>query len=328
MANLLANQVMAADESAVGPPQWVSEEAGGELTSGREKIELETDDDDAHARRRHEFLVNYNSSNVQGRPRPRPRPTPGGESSLNGKEEEGHRGFNGSKTVARELLRQVGDGEARQRRILVQSDHETGKYESLELAEVGKKFAVPSARLSSYGESSMLNATDDDLSHHVRPTSLEAAEELGSGFENMATHLNVGRLKGKLDSDGDDDNGGRLGIRKFLFHRGGPNVEALGFGPGSLVSSAPPPSSMEGLLLPLGGAPADIGLDAEQLHAETRLRLQASRSNMEELQQQQQQQQGTTCLQSRTDMHRLRFPEKTPDKLHRKRAKTHSNLSL
>jgi hypothetical protein len=244
---------------------------------------------------------------------------------LNGKEEEGHRGFNGSKTVARELLRQVGDGEARQRRILVQSDHETGKYESLELAEVGKKFAVPSARLSSYGESSMLNATDDDLSHHVRPTSLEAAEELGSGFENMATHLNVGRLKGKLDSDGDDDNGGRLGIRKFLFHRGGPNVEALGFGPGSLVSSAPPPSSMEGLLLPLGGAPADIGLDAEQLHAETRLRLQASRSNMEELQQQQQ---GTTCLQSRTDMHRLRFPEKTPDKLHRKRAKTHSNLSL
>ena len=242
---------------------------------------------------------------------------------MNGKEEEGHRGFNGSRTVARELLRQVGDGEARQRRILAQSDHETGKYESLELAEVGKKFVVPSARFSSYAESSRLNSTEDDLSHHVRPTSLETAEDLGSGFENTAAHLNVGRLKGKLDSDGDDDGGGRVGTRNFLLHRGGPNVEALGFGPGSVGSSSPPPSRIEGLLLPLGGAPADIGLDAELLHAQTRLRLQAGRSNMEELQQQ-----GTTCLQSRTDMHRLRFPEKTPDKLHRKRAKTHSNLSL
>lgn len=322
MAKLLANQVMAADESPVGPPQWVSEEASGELTAGREEIELETDDD-TRARRRYEFLVNYNSSNVQGRPRPRPPPPLGGESSLNGKEEEGHRGFNGSRTVARELLRQVGDGEARQRRILVQSDDETEKYESLEVAEVGKKIVEPSARFSSYGESSMLKATDDDLSFHVRPTSLEAAEQLGSCFENAATRLKIGRLKGKLDIEGDDDGGGRVGIRELLLHRGGPNVEALGFGRGSLVSSSSLPSSMEGLVLPLGGAPTDIGLDAELLHAETQYRLQASRSSMEEFQQQQ----GITCLQSRTDMHRLKFPEKAPDKLHRKRAKTHSNLS-
>lgn len=168
----------------------------------------------------------------------------------------------------------------------------------------------------SYGESSTMNeseGSDGSLLLDYQGT------EVDVGFEaSAAAHLSVSRLKGKLDGAGESSllPGSMIQFRDLL-HRG-TNLDAL-FGSGSLSSSSP--STLEG---------ENIGLDAALLQ-KTQGMLQAIRAvdvrmgseitgdpgHSEDLQP------GPASVQSKTDLYRLRFPDKPPDKLHRKRAKTY-----
>lgn len=190
-------------------------------------------------------------------------------------------------------------------------------------------FSAASSDPLSYGESSMMNeaeGSDGSLPEFVRiggPFGFQGAE-MDVGFEDLAAHLSVSRLKGKLDGAGESSMlpGSMMQFRDLL--HSGSNLEAL-FGSGSL-SSSPPSSSLEGL--PVRGE--NVGLDAALLQ-KTQGMLQAIRAvdvrmgsemtgdhgHSEDLQP------GLASVQSRTDLYRLRFPDKPPDKLHRKRAKTY-----
>nr|XP_024377895.1 F-box/LRR-repeat protein 15-like isoform X3 [Physcomitrium patens] len=170
---------------------------------------------------------------------------------------------------------------------------------------------------SSCGESSMMNESEgcDRLLPLGEPLALQGTEK-DVGFEVLAAHLSVSRLKEKLDDAGEISavQGSTTRFRDLLRR-----------GSGSLPPSSS--NSMEGL--PLQGA--SVGLDANLLHAETQGMLQAIRDvdmrmgaelsgghgPFDDLQQR------PVSVHSRTDLIRLRFPEKTPDKLHRKRAKIH-----
>jgi Leucine-rich repeat (LRR) protein len=178
------------------------------------------------------------------------------------------------------------------------------------------------------GESSMMNeaeGSDTLLPEFVRiggPFDLQGSE-VDVGFESLAAHLSVSRLKGKLDgveelSVADS----MIQIREML--RRGSHHEAL-FGSGSLSSSSPS-RDLDGM--PVRGE--NVGPDAAVLQ-KTQGMLQAIRAvdvrmgsemtgdhgHLEDLQP------GPASVQSRTDLYRLRFPDKPPDKLHRKRAKTY-----
>lgn len=225
---------------------------------------------------------------------------------------------------------------------ILQSGTEDGNAEGLKL-ESGKisrdPFSAPSSPRSpstwvsaasdplSYGESSMMNEAeggDGLLPEYVRigePFDFQGTE-VDVGFEALAAHLSVSRLKGKLDGAGESS---LLPGSLLQFRQRGSNLEAL-FGSGSLSSSSPA-SNLEGL--PVRGG-ENIGLDAVLLQ-KTQGMLQAIRAvdvrmgseitgdhgHSEDLQP------GPATVQSRTDLYRLRFPDKPPDKLHRKRAKTY-----
>lgn len=181
----------------------------------------------------------------------------------------------------------------------------------------------------SCGESSTINEVEgcdglpSDFDPLGGPFSLQGTE-MEVGCEAIAARLSVSRLKQKLDDVAETSalQGSTIQFRDFL--QGESNIEAL-FGSGSLFPS--PPSSMEGL--PVRGA--NEGLDASLLHAETPEMLQAIRAGNMRIGAEfagdhgpfGDSQQGPVSVHPRTDLFRLRFPEKTPDKLYRKRAKTY-----
>lgn len=181
----------------------------------------------------------------------------------------------------------------------------------------------------SCGESSTINEVEgcdglpSDFDPLGGPFSLQGTE-MEVGCEAIAARLSVSRLKQKLDDVAETFalQGSTIQFRDFL--QGESNIEAL-FGSGSLFPS--PPSSMEGL--PVRGA--NEGLDASLLHAETPEMLQAIRAGNMRIGAEfagdhgpfGDSQQGPVSVHPRTDLFRLRFPEKTPDKLYRKRAKTY-----
>jgi len=206
-----------------------------------------------------------------------------------------------------------GDGNGAQRRILEQS------------AKISREtFSAPSSPTDplSCGESSMANeeaeSSEGLLPEFVGPFDFQGTE-VDVGFEALAAHLSVSsRLKGKLDGESSLLPGSMIQFRDLL-HRGS-NLEVL-FGSGSLSSSLPPEGS------PVRGE--NIGLDAVLLQ-KTQGMMQAIRavdvrmgSEDHGHSEDSLQPPGPGSVQSRTDLYRLRFPDKPPDKLHRKRAKTY-----